>query len=211
MTILSKNIRHLRRKNEWSQDYIAEKLGYKSYTTIQKWEMGTSEPPLRTAQKIADLFNIDIDDLYNIDLELPIKTNENTKKGVTINVLGRVAAGIPMDAVEEIIDTEEITESMASKGEFFGLQIHGHSMEPRMVEGDVVIVMKQDTAETGDIVIVTINGTDATCKRLKRYRDGIELIPINPSYDPKFYTNEEIESIPVRIIGKVVELRAKSF
>lgn len=211
MSILPKNIRYLRKKNEWSQDYIAEKLGYKSYTTIQKWEMGTSEPPLKKTRELADLFNVDIDDLTNKDLEFPEPTNSSLKKAVTINVLGRVAAGIPIEAIEEVIDTEEITEEMASKGEFFGLQIHGHSMEPRMVDGDVVIVMKQDTAETGDIVIATVNGTDATCKRLKRYRDGIELIPINPSYDPMFYSNEEIESKPVKIIGKVVELRAKSF
>ena len=204
MSILPKNIRYLRKKNEWSQDYIAEKLGYKSYTTIQKWEMGTSEPPLKKTRELADLFNVDIDDLTNKDLELPEPTKCASKKGVVINVLGRVAAGIPIEAIEEVIDTEEITEEMAAKGEFFGLQIRGKSMEPRMVEGDVVIVMKQDTAETGDIVIATVNGTDATCKRLKRYRDGIELIPINPSYNPMFFTNEEIESKPVRIIGKVV-------
>ncbi len=211
MSILPKNIRYLRKKNEWSQDYIAEKLGYKSYTTIQKWEMGTSEPPLKKTRELADLFNVDIDDLTNKDLELPEPTKCASKKGVVINVLGRVAAGIPIEAIEEVIDTEEITEEMAAKGEFFGLQIRGKSMEPRMVEGDVVIVMKQDTAETGDIVIATVNGTDATCKRLKRYRDGIELIPINPSYNPMFFTNEEIESKPVRIIGKVVELRGKNF
>lgn len=211
MSILPKNIRYLRKKNEWSQDYIAEKLGYKSYTTIQKWEMGTSEPPLKKTRELADLFKVDIDDLTNKDLELPEPTKCASKKGVVIPVLGRVAAGIPIEAVEEIIDTEEITEEMAAKGEFFGLQIHGQSMEPRMVEGDVVIVMKQDTANTGDIVIATVNGTDATCKRLKRYRDGIELIPINPSYTPMFYTNEEIENKPVRILGKVIELRAKSF
>ena len=211
MSILPKNIRYLRKKNEWSQDYIAEKLGYKSYTTIQKWEMGTSEPPLKKTRELADLFNVDIDDLTNKDLELPEPTKCASKKGVVINVLGRGAAGIPIEAIEEVIDTEEITEEMAAKGEFFGLQIRGKSMEPRMVEGDVVIVMKQDTAETGDIVIATVNGTDATCKRLKRYRDGIELIPINPSYNPMFFTNEEIESKPVRIIGKVVELRGKNF
>lgn len=211
MSFLQKNIRYLRKKNEWSQDYIADKLGYKSYTTIQKWEMGTSEPPLKKTRELADLFNVDIDDLTNKDLELPEVANYLQKRGVTVNVLGRVSAGIPIEAVEEIIDTEEITDEMASKGDFFGLRIHGHSMEPRMLEGDVVIVLKQETAETGDIVIATVNGSDATCKRLKRYRDGIELIPINPSYDPMFYTNEEIENKPVRILGKVVELRGKSF
>ena len=131
------------------------------------------------------------------------------KSGISINVYGRVAAGIPIEMIEDIIDTEEITQEMAKTGAFFGLKIKGNSMEPRIKEGDTVIVRKQNDAETGDTVIVTVNGTDATCKRLKKYRDGIELIPNNPSYDPKFYTNEEIESKPIRIIGRVVELRGK--
>lgn len=209
MSILSKNIRYLRKKNEWSQDYIAEKLGYKSYTTIQKWEMGTSEPPLKKTRELADLFNVDIDDLTNKDLELPEPPKSTFKKGVTINVLGRVAAGIPIEAIENVIDTEEITQEMAQTGTFFGLQIHGDSMEPKMSEGDVVIVRQQDDAESGEIVIVTVNGTDATCKRLRKYRDGIELISSNPSYEPIFFSNEEIVKKPVKIIGRVVELRAK--
>ena len=159
-------------------------------------------------QKLADYFQIDKSDLLD---DKSFLTGKETAKGVVINVLGKVAAGIPIEAIENIIDTEEISQEMACKGEFFGLQIHGKSMEPRMLEGDIVIVMKQETAETGDIVIVTVNGTDATCKRLKKYRDGIELIPFNPSFNPIFYTNEEIENKPVHIIGKVVELRAKNF
>lgn len=131
------------------------------------------------------------------------------KKGITINVLGRVAAGIPIEAIEDIIDQEEITEEMAKTGTFFGLQIHGDSMEPRITDGDVVIVRKQDDAESGDIVIATINGDEATCKRLRKYRDGIELIANNPTYKPLFFTNDEIINKPVRIIGRVVELRAK--
>ena len=131
------------------------------------------------------------------------------RKGVVINVYGRVAAGIPLEMIEDIIDTEEIPEELAKTGSFFGLQIHGDSMEPKMSDGDIVIVRQQDDAETGDTVIATVNGTDATCKRLKKYRDGIELIATNPSYEPMFFSNEEIESKPVRIIGRVVELRAK--
>ena len=109
----------------------------------------------------------------------------------------------------EIIDTEEITEEMAKTGEFFGLKIKGNSMEPRIYENDVVIVRQQNDAESGDVVIATINGHEATCKRLRKYRDGIELISNNPSYEPMFFSNEEILSKPVRIIGKVVELRGK--
>lgn len=120
-----------------------------------------------------------------------------------------MAAGIPIEAIEDIIDTEEITEEMAKTGSFFGLQIHGDSMEPRMCEGDVVIVRQQDDAESGDVVIAMVNGNDATCKRLRKYRDGIELISNNPSYEPMFFSKEEIENKPVKIIGKVVELRGK--
>ena len=82
-------------------------------------------------------------------------------------------------------------------------------MEPRICEGDVVIVRQQNDAENGEIIIATVNGTDATCKRLRKYRDGIELVSLNPSYKPMFFSMEEIASKPVRIIGKVVELRGK--
>jgi len=214
MTIISKNIRYLRLKNEWSQEYIAEKLGYKSYTTIQKWEMGTSEPPLKIAKQLADLFKVGIDDLTNIDLEFLsvsdiVEEKREKAKGFTINVLGRVAAGLPIEAVENIIDTEEISEDMAKNGEYFGLKIHGDSMEPRIYEGDVVICRQQDDAESGDIVIAMVNGNDATCKRLTKYASGIALISLNTKYDPMMFTNEEIIEKPVRIIGKVVELRGK--
>ncbi len=197
-------IKNRRKKLGLSADNVADALGV-SRATIYRYESADIEKlPTTIIEPLSKILRCS--PAYLMGWSEP-----TTKKGVVINVLGRVAAGIPMEAIENIIDTEEISAEMAAKGEFFGLQIHGHSMEPRMVEGDIVIVIKQETAETGDIVIATVNGTDATCKRLKKYRDGIELIPINPSYDPMFYTNEEVESKPVKIIGKVVELRAKSF
>lgn len=82
-------------------------------------------------------------------------------------------------------------------------------MEPKFSEGDVVIVRHQDDAESGDIIIATINGDEATCKRLRKYRDGIELVSNNPSYEPMFFSNDDIIEKPVKIIGRVVELRAK--
>lgn len=209
MSTLSKNIRYLRKKNEWSQDYIAEKLGYKSYTTIQKWEMGTSEPPLKKTRELANLFNIDIDDLTNKDLEFPIETKNISQKGSSINVLGRVAAGIPLEAIEEIVDTEEITEGLARTGKFFGLRIKGDSMEPDIHDGDTVIVRQQDDAENDEIVIALVNGNDGVCKRLKRYQDSIALVSLNARYEPMYFNQKEIVEKPVRIIGKVVELRRK--
>lgn len=155
---------------------------------------------------------LNVNEAWLMGLDVPMERINNTNansKSVTINVLGRVAAGIPIEAVEEIIDTEEITADMATTGTYFGLQIKGNSMEPRMCNGDVVIVRQQDDAESGDIVIALVNGDDATCKRLRKYRDGIELISNNPAYPPLFYSSDDIAKKPVKIIGKVVELRGK--
>ena len=106
-------------------------------------------------------------------------------------------------------DWEEIDEDMAARGEFIALRIHGRSMEPRILDGDVVIVQIQSFIEDGDIGIIFVNGDDATCKKVKKTPKGIMLISNNPAYEPMFYSNEEIENLPVRVLGKVVELRGK--
>ena len=170
-------------------------------------------PTLPTIKKIALAMKMDIDSLLkalnsNQEINLDAEEKKSTQ-GIIINILGRVAAGIPINAVEEIIDTEEITEELARTGSFFGLKIKGDSMTPNICDGDIVIVRHQDDAESGDIVIATINGDEATCKRLRKYKQGIELISNNPSYEPFEFSNEEILNKPVKIIGKVVELRRK--
>ena len=151
---------------------------------------------------MADVLGCSPLDLLGIDAPAP--------HPVRIPVYGRVAAGIPMEAIQEIIDWEEIASVMASDGEYFALQIHGDSMEPKISNGDVVIVRKQETADDGDLVIALVNGNDAVCKRLKRYDNGtLALISTNPAYDPMYFTKSEIDNTPVRILGKVKELRAK--
>jgi repressor LexA len=124
-------------------------------------------------------------------------------------VLGTVPAGIPIAAVEDILDYEELPQSWENQGEFFGLKIKGDSMYPTLENGDVVIVRKQSSADNGDTVIAMVNGDDATCKRYERSENGIMLIPNNSNYTPTFYTNEQIERLPVTIVGKVIELRRK--
>jgi repressor LexA len=128
---------------------------------------------------------------------------------VWIPVLGRVAAGLPIEAVEYIEDYEEITLDMATGGEHFALRITGDSMEPRMKENDVVIVRKQSDCNDGDVAVVIVNGEDATIKRIKKRPEGIMLIPSNPRYEPMFFSNEDVQKLPIAVIGKVVELRAK--
>ena len=105
-----------------SQEELAKRMGYKSRSSINKIELNLSDVPQK---KIIDFAKA-------LDTTISYLMDEHTSKnkGVNIPVLGRVIAGIPIEAVEEIIDYEEITESLAKTGEFFALQIKGDSMEP---------------------------------------------------------------------------------
>lgn len=184
-----------------------------SKASISQYLNGSHAPSNISSGKMAKILKVNPVWLMGFDVPMiEIDPKQNTHlahKGVIINVLGRVAAGIPIEAIEDIIDTEEITEELAKTGTFFGLKIKGDSMTPNICDGDVVIVRQQDDAKNGDIVIATINGDEATCKRLRKCKEGIELISSNPSYDPFEFNNEEILSKPVKIIGKVIELRRK--
>lgn len=211
MTNMGNIIKRLRIENNMTLEQLGDKVGV-GKSTVRKWENGMIANMRRDKiAKIADVFNVSPSYLIGWDNNVGPITNGTKHKapGVTINVLGRVAAGVPIEAIEDVIDTEEISAELASTGDFFGLQIHGDSMEPRMYEGDVVIVRQQDDAESGEVIIAMVNGDEATCKRLKKYDGGIMLLSNNPRYEPIAFTNEEIEEKPVRIIGKVVELRGK--
>lgn len=206
--IFSKNLRYYMSINNKEQIDLINDLGFNK-SAVSTWCNGTRLPRMDKVDSLAKYFNIKRSDLIEEKLSEPTP-NPATCKGVVINVLGRVAAGIPIEAITDIIDTEEISQELARTGEFFGLQIHGDSMEPRMYDGDVVIVRQQDDAESGDIVIAMVNGDDATCKRLTKYAGGISLVSLNSAkYEPMMFSNKEIEEKPVRIIGKVVELRGK--
>lgn len=203
--IFSKNLNYYIAQSGKQQEEVAEDLGI-SPTTFNSWCVGEILPRMGKVQLLADYFKIRKSDLIYDKSQF---THMRESTGVIINVLGRVAAGIPIEAVENIIDTEEISEELAKTGEFFGLRVKGDSMAPNICDGDTVIVRKQEDAESGDIVIVAVNGTDAVCKRLGKYAQGIELISDNPSYKTMEFNNNEIIEKPVHIIGKVVELRRK--
>ena len=200
MSDIGKRIKKRRETLGLTQQELANRMGYKSKSTINKIEMGKNDVSQSGVTKFAKALNTSVAYLMGWD------NSSTNKSAVSINVLGRVAAGTPLDA---IIDTEEITEELASTGSFFGLQIKGDSMEPRICDGDVVIVRQQSDAESGDIVIAMVNGDDAVCKRLKKYAGGIALISLNTKYEPMMFSEAEIESKPVKILGKVVELRGK--
>lgn len=172
--------------------------------SVTKWKRG-SLPSRTSLEKLAAYFSVEPQTLFA----------EPSGDGhvVRIPVFGEVAAGQPIGALTDIEDYEEIPSSLAATGEFVALRIHGDSMQPRMEEGDVVIVRVQDTVEDGAIAIVLIDEGDgqscATCKRVRFTPDGVLLLSFNPDYEPMFYSNARMRETPLRIFGRVVELRAK--
>ena len=202
--IFSKNLRYYMNLNNKEQIDLINDLGFNK-SAVSTWCNGTRLPRMDKVDMLARYFKISRSDL----IEERKDTSNSICKSVAIPVYGHVAAGIPLEMIEDIIDTEEIPENMAHSGSFFGIKIVGDSMEPKISNGDIVIVRQQDDAESDDIVIACVNGNEATCKRLRKYEDGISLISTNPVYPPMYFSNKEILEKPVRIIGKVVELRAK--
>ena len=227
---IGQKIKTLREEKGMTLEELGNKVGV-GKSTVRKWETGMIANMRR--DKIAKVASaLETSPAYLMGWEQePVKeekpaittpktnsepdksetTTEETfkRKGVKIPVLGEVAEGVPIEAIEDIIDYEEITEEMAQTGEFFGLKIKGDSMYPRICDGDVVIVRQQNSCDTGDVVVVLVNGEAATVKKIRKQKDGILLIPFNTSFEPMFFSNEEIQSLPINVIGKVIELRGK--
>lgn len=200
---IGKNIKSRRIDLGLTLEEVAKIVGV-SRQTIQRYESGViASIPSDRIEKLAQALNT-----TPAFVMFGNRVAPPHKKGTRIPVLGRVAAGIPIEAIEDVEDWEEIPESMAKNGEYFALRIKGESMSPKLQPGDIVIVKKQNDVDTGDTAIVLVNGNDATVKQIKKTETGIMLVGLNLEiYQPHFYSNKEIEELPVKIIGKVVESR----
>ena len=196
---VGQNIKMHRERLGISQAELAERLGV-SQQAVDKWENSGIIPRNKPIEKMLVLFNVSRNELFGEDKSIKI--------GVKIPILGSVVAGIPVSAITDILGYEEITAEKAAKGEHFALKVKGESMSPYLMPGDIVIVREQPDVESGEMAIILINGDEATVKRVKKTTDGIILYGYNNIvYQPHEYSNEEIESLPIRIVGRVVEIR----
>ena len=189
-------LRLLRLKKGVKQAVLADLCGV-SVATISSWERGLYDIDNESLKKLSDYFGVSISHLLGAE--------DSSKPWIP--VLGDVAAGIPITAVEEVGEDWEQIDGSAE--EHFALRIKGDSMEPRMKSGDVVIVHRQPIVENNEVAVVKIGMEEATVKEIKIDETGVWLIPFNPAYTPQFYSLKEVRSLPVTIIGKVIELRAK--
>ena len=188
------NLRYLRRVNKMSQDELAERLGYKSFTTVQKWEDGTSFPRVASLNKMAELFDVDVNHLLNKDL----RTEQ-----VAVPILGEVKAGYDLYANEDIYGYEYCNSKEYGPGEYFYLKVKGDSMiDLRIGEGDIVYVKKQNYLDKNDIGVFLLNNDEVTVKRYEPHTKSITLKAANPKYKDKTFDLEDI-----KILGKVLHVK----
>ena len=195
--MISKAIKDLRKKHNLSQTELGKRLGV-GQSTVAMWENGKNKPEYETLSALAELFGVGLDELSGKGSGL-----------LRVPVLGKVQAGIPVSAIEDVLGYEELSGDMRRHGEYFALQIRGDSMEPRMREGDVVIVRRQESVENGEIAIVLVGDAEATCKRFYKHADGVSLFSYNQQYQPMFFSKKDLEQTKLEVLGKVVELRAR--
>lgn len=213
--VFVKNIQKFLEEKNYTQKELADFVGV-SNTTVNNWVNGYSMPRMNKVDLICNFFNISRSDLLESNPpSLPEPQNKSFSSAgyVRIPVLGEIAGGIPIEAIEirDDDDWEDIPQEWLNGGrEYLALRVQGDSMEPRIHSGDVAIVKKQPVCDSGDICAVYVNGYAATLKKILKIPDGaIVLQSTNPNYEPKVYTAEQQETLPVVILGKLVELRAK--
>lgn len=176
-------------------------------TLINKYLAGVSNAKQDKLTILAEALNVNEVWLMGYDIAMEpinIKTNDKIK----IPLLGTVKAGYDYLAEENIVGYESI-DNVSDKENYYALTVTGDSMEPLFSDGDIAIVHKQNDFESGNTCIVLINGDEATVKKVVRMENGIDLIAMNPYYPKKHFSKEDMQEIPVKVIGKVVEARKR--
>lgn len=204
---MGERIKQLRIQKGLTQEELGKYIGVKK-AAIMKYEKGNVQNMKRSSIEIlSKLFNVTPSYLMCID-ENENNSNKNKLICKRVPVLGSIPAGIPIEMIEDIIDYEDISEDMLKGGkEYFALKVNGDSMYPEYLNGDIIIVLKQNNCENGQDCVIAVNGDDATFKRVFKYDNGITLQPLNNTYMPMFYSNKDVLNKPVKILGVVKQIR----
>lgn len=203
------NLKYLRNKYSLEQQELAEDLGKKSGSTVSDWERGKFVPRIGTLSEIAERFNVSVNDLMRTDLtkNTPVASNMiEVKEMVKIPVLGKIACGRPIDAIENVDEYRSIPKDLKPNGELFFLEAQGDSMEPRIPNRSYVLCRKQEDVESGEIAAVLLNGDqETTLKKVIKQGKTILLQSLNEKYAP-YIVNEDN---PARIVGKALKVEVE--
>ena len=212
MSTIGQRIKELRLGHNMTGSELGLKLNI-TRNAVSQWETDKRVPTSSMLTQIAKLFNVTTDYLLGRE---PIPNDSKSEinyaipltGGVRIPVLGSIVAGIPNTAVADYDEWIEISQSLAMRGDYFALRIKGDSMEPTLFDSDIVVIRQQPDVEDGEIAAVSIAGNEATIKRIYHRSDGIDIVGDNVRAFPRmFYSNHDIATLPVRIMGKAIEVR----
>lgn len=214
----SKNLKYMRENKGISKNKLGEMVGV-NQTTIGRWESNEITPSIDNVEEVANVLNIPLPDLLIRDLQFDnAETVDIDSDTVQIPVLGTIKAGVAIEAQENILEYIDIPKSWLKGGKsFYGLQISGDSMYPKYQEKDIVIFEKTNdyTIANRKDCAVMVNGFDATFKNVSITSESITLTPLNPynsdGYTPTTYNKEQIEKLPVKIIGIAIEKRTRIY
>lgn len=209
--MFSERLRKLRRERNLTQTELANSLNV-SNGTIAMWETEKRQPDLDMVSKIASFFNVSVD--YLMGREQKVDNNvagvQLERQTVRIPVYGTIPAGVPIDMIEDsyIEDYEDISADLLRGGNtYFALRVRGDSMLPKFESGDILILKQTEDCESGAYCAVSINHTECTFKKVIKKMNGITLMPLNPDFEPLFFSNKEVAELPVTILGVVKEVR----
>lgn len=206
----SKRFSELIKNSSIDISQLAKMLGIKSKSTIYRYMNGEMAPKVPTVKYASDIFNVN--PLWLMGYDAPKYNNEKTKKldnlVSPINILKTIKSDYDYLAPENIVGTINVEKSLVGNGEdYFALKIKGDSMSPVLMENDIAIIKKQENFESGNIVVAIVNHNEATIRKVRKNDTSILLQSFNPNYEPIVFTYDEMETIPVTIIGVVKQLK----
>jgi SOS-response transcriptional repressor LexA len=205
------NLRELRRKKGLTQDELGSYLGVQK-AAVCKYETGRTALPEEIILSLCDLFKVSADYLLGRDDETPFERQTALRTGlfkplkgaVSVPVLGRVHAGLPILADENISEYVSVSENEVAGGDYFYMEVEGDCMiGEHILEGSLVLIRKQSRVENGQIAVVRV-GDEVLLRKVKWIDGRLLLFPSNPKYEPIVISHGDAE-----IIGRIVEIRIR--
>lgn len=201
--LFSQQIKKLRKEHGLSQSRLAKELRV-TQQAVGKWETGKSTPDSDTLRIIAEYFKTSVDFLLGVD-RLVENAVAYSDSDFAVPIIGTVKAGYNALAYNDDYGVEFA--NVRDPENYFYLIVKGDSMEPRIKDGDLALVHKQNTLNDGDLGVIVYGDNEGTLKKFVKRDNMIILQPFNPEYESKVITGEDLNN--VYIAGRVVETKTK--